>query len=87
LPASAAAFQVPEVRADAGDAQHAGFLVEDIGISSAVKPYLFMMNCKIAGSQSPERVPMGTPANGVSPMEVSTHFPSMLAESWSRCPR
>ena len=53
------------------------FLLQDVQhLVDGVRPYLFMMNCRQAGSMSPERVPMGTPARGVRPMEVSTHLPS-----------
>ena len=31
----------------------------------------------MAGSMLPQRVPMGRPSRGVSPMEVSTHLPAL----------
>ena len=40
-----------------------------------------------AGSMSPERVPITSPSKGVSPMEVSTHFPPRTAEADAPLPR
>ena len=38
-------------------------------------------------SMSPARVPMGRPARGVKPMEVSTHLPTVNGSRWrNRCP-
>ena len=36
---------------------------------------------------SPERVPMGTPARGDKPMEVSWHLPSFTADREEPLPR
>ena len=44
-------------------------------------------NSKIAGSRSPERVPMISPSSGVRPIEVSTHLPPTEAEIEAPLPR
>src|SRR5699024_11349439 len=41
----------------------------------------------IAGSISPERVPMTRPSSGVRPIEVSTHLPLRIAETEPPLPR
>src|ERR1035438_3776151 len=41
----------------------------------------------IAGSRSPERVPITRPSSGVMPMEVSTEFPWRLAVAEHAVPR
>ncbi len=63
------------------------FLLSIFRASSGVMLYLFMTNCTTAGSRSPERVPMGTPARGVRPMEVSWHLPSFTADREEPLPR
>ena len=55
--------------------------------SSAVMLYLFMMNCATQVSMSPARVPIGTPASGDRPMDVSWHLPSATAEREEPLPR
>ena len=56
-------------------------------ISSGVIPVFFIMNGTTAGSISPQRVPMITPASGVKPIEVSITFPSLTAEIDEPLPR
>ena len=51
------------------------FLLRMFSISSMFMPYLFIRYCRMPASRSPERVPMGRPARGVKPMEVSTLLP------------
>ena len=48
-------------------------------ISSGVKPSFFIINVTTDGSISPERVPIGMPASGVSPILVSTDLPPWTA--------
>ena len=48
---------------------------------------LFIINCKIAGSISPLRVPIGTPARGVKPIVVSTDLPFLTAVIEEPLPR
>ncbi len=50
-------------------------------------PYLFIRYCRIPASMSPERVPMGRPARGVKPMEVSTLLPPSTAVTEEPLPR
>ena len=55
--------------------------------SSADILYLFMMNCATQVSMSPARVPIGTPARGERPMDVSWHLPSLTADREEPLPR
>ena len=50
-----------------------------VSISSGVNPSFFMTYVTIAGSISPQRVPIITPANGVKPMDVLIDFPPSTA--------
>ena len=50
-------------------------------------PYLFIRYSMIPASRSPERVPMGRPARGVKPMEVSTLLPPSTAVTEEPLPR
>ena len=63
------------------------FLLRMVVISSMPMPSRFMMYCNAAASISPERVPMTMPSRGVMPIEVSTHLPSLTAESEEPLPR
>ena len=63
------------------------FLLRMFSISSMERPYLFMRYCRIPASRSPDRVPMGTPARGVKPMEVSTLFPPSTAVTEEPLPK
>ena len=49
--------------------------------------YLFMINSITPASISPARVPMGRPARGVRPMEVSMHLPPLMAATEEPLPR
>ena len=50
-------------------------------------PVRCMMKGTMAGSISPQRVPMGRPSNGVRPMEVSMHLPPRAALTLEPLPR
>ena len=50
-------------------------------------PYLFIRYSRMPASRSPERVPIGTPARGVKPMEVSTLLPPSMALTEEPLPR
>ena len=63
------------------------FLLRMLVISSMSMPSRFMMYCRVAGSRSPERVPMTMPSRGVMPMDVSTHLPSTTADREEPLPR
>ena len=88
LPFSAAASrsrkseETPSDRASTPD-----FLLSMVRQSSADMLYLFMMNCATQVSISPARVPIGTPASGDRPMEVSWHLPSLTADRDEPLPR
>ena len=45
------------------------------------------MYSSIAGSISPDLVPIGRPSSGVSPIDVSTHSPLRVAETDEPPPR
>ena len=63
------------------------FLLRIVVISSTLLPSLPAMNSRIAGSISPLLVPIGRPARGVSPMEVSTDLPPSTAVILDPFPR
>ena len=63
------------------------FLFSMVRQSSTLMLYLLQMNCTTQGSMSPERVPIGTPARGLRPMEVSMHLPSLIADREEPLPR
>ena len=48
--------------------------------SSTLIPFTSIISFTTDGSRSPERVPITTPASGVYPIEVSIHFPSLIAQ-------
>ena len=50
-------------------------------------PFLAHKNSSAAASISPLRVPIGTPARGVKPMDVSMHLPPSTAEMEEPLPR
>ena len=54
-------------------------LFKTVKTSSAVLPVFSIINGIKAGSISPERVPIVTPANGVKPIDVSIDFPPSIA--------
>ena len=55
--------------------------------SCAVKPSLAAMKSPMAGSMSPERVPITKPSSGVNPIEVSTESPARIADAEQPFPR
>ena len=55
------------------------FLFSTVIISSIDKFSFFITNSNIAGSKSPDLVPIIKPSNGVNPIEVSTHTPPFIA--------
>ena len=63
------------------------FLLRIVSISVMSMPYLFIRYSRIPASMSPERVPMGRPASGVKPMEVSTLLPPSIAVTEEPLPR
>ena len=56
------------------------FLFIITSTSFAVSPSWFIRNGMMAGSMSPQRVPIIRPSSGVRPMLVSMHLPSLTAE-------
>ena len=50
-------------------------------------PFFLHKKSMAATSMSPLRVPMGTPARGVKPMDVSMHLPQSTAEMEEPLPR
>ena len=87
LPSSAALLEVAHVVGDARDAQEAALLVEDAlnDLGHGAEP-LGEEVLEMAGSMSPERVPMTRPSSGVRPMVVSTDLPLSMPPPSSRCP-
>ena len=63
------------------------FLFRTLFISAGVRPSFWQIKSQIAGSILPERVPMMIPSSGVSPMDVSTHFPWSTADTEPPFPR
>ena len=63
------------------------FLLRMLSIWSGVSFSLFIMNCKTAGSTSPLLVPIIKPSRGVRPIEVSTHFPPIDADTLAPFPK
>ncbi|MPN04558.1 hypothetical protein SDC9_151799 [bioreactor metagenome] len=63
------------------------FLLRMSSISSMPSLYLFIRYWRMPASMSPTRVPMGRPATGVKPMEVSTLFPPSTAVTEEPLPR
>ena len=63
------------------------FLLRILSISLIVRFSWLHKNSRIAGSRSPERVPMISPSRGVSPIDVSTHLPPIEAEIEAPLPR
>ena len=55
------------------------FLFMIVSISSGVYPYLFSKNGTIAGSISPQRVPIMIPPRGVNPIDVLYDLPFLTA--------
>ena len=55
--------------------------------SEMVMSYLLAMNSTTPTSISPARVPIGRPARGVRPMEVSTQRPPLTAAREEPLPR
>ncbi len=54
-------------------------LFRSVSICSMENPSFPIRNSMMAGSISPERVPITSPSSGVIPMEVSTECPSRIA--------
>ena len=63
------------------------FLFRMLSISVMFSWYLFMRYSRMPASRSPERVPIGRPARGVNPMEVSTLLPPSIAATEEPLPR
>ena len=63
------------------------FLFKMLSISLADKPSFSIKKVTIAGSISPERVPMIRPASGVNPIEVSTDLPPSTAQTLAPFPK
>ena len=63
------------------------FLLRILSISLTVKFSWLQRYSIIAGSRSPERVPMISPSSGVRPIDVSTHLPPIDAEIEAPLPR
>ena len=63
------------------------FFFKEICVNSLNSPSLFAINSIIAGSISPDLVPMIKPSRGVNPMDVSTHFPPETADTEAPFPK
>ena len=63
------------------------FLLRILSISLIERFSWLHKNSRIAGSRSPERVPIISPSRGVRPIEVSTHLPPIDAEIDAPLPR
>ena len=72
-------LQVAEVGGHAGDAQHAGLLVQDVQHLLDVIAVLVHQIFQDTGVDVAAAGAMGRPARGVKPMEVSTLLPPSMA--------
>ena len=63
------------------------FLLRILSISLTVRFSWLQRYSIIAGSRSPERVPIIRPSSGVRPIDVSTHLPPIEAEIEAPLPR
>ena len=62
-------------------------LFNKVSTSCDDKPSFAATNSMIAGSMSPDRVPITRPSSGVSPIEVSTELPPLIAAAEQPLPR
>jgi len=62
-------------------------VLRSISTSWGDRPSFVAMRFTIAGSISPERVPITSPSSGVMPMEVSTGYPARIAAAEQPLPR
>ena len=56
-------------------------MLRSVSASAGVSFSASMIERTAAASMSPQRVPITMPASGVRPIEVSTHWPFLTAES------
>jgi hypothetical protein len=62
-------------------------LLSSVSTSCALNPSFAAMKSTMAGSMSPERVPITRPSSGVMPIEVSTELPARMAATEQPLPR
>src|SRR5216110_3061339 len=79
--------QYAHVVGQPGDAEQSGLGVSSASVSPAHRPSLVAIRLTIAGSMSPDRVPITKPSSGVIPIDVSMELPPRIAAAEHPFPR